>query len=204
MSAIHLYSYQACPFARRTRMTLLEKGLDFQLTEIDIRNKPDDFATISPYGKVPVLLDDGKRIYESAIINEYLDEKYPQPRLMPQDPFVRAQARIWMDFCGSRFAGASWKHLQAGEDAEKIAAATTELHECLHFMETEGLRKLSNGPYWLGDSISLIDIQFIPFFQRFLDNDKADIPADCTRIHTWLDVMQARDSFVATAKENPR
>ena len=71
-------------------------------------------------------------------------------------------------------------------------------------METEGLRKLGDGPYWLGDSISLVDIQFIPFFQRFLDNDKVDIPEDCTRIHKWLDAMKGRDSFVATAKENPQ
>jgi glutathione S-transferase len=204
MSAIHLYSYQACPFARRTRMALIEKGLDFELTEIDIKNKPKDFATISPYGKVPVLLDDDKRIYESAIINEYLDEQYPDPQLMPQDPYTRAQARIWMDYCGSRFSTASWNHMQAGDDPAKIAAANTELHACLRFMETEGLRKLSDGPYWLGSHISLVDIQFMPFFQRYLDNNKADIPEDCTRIHTWLDVMQHRDSFVATARENLR
>ena len=201
MPTIHLYSYQACPFARRTRMALLEKNLDFKLTEIDINNKPDDFAAISPYGKVPVLLDDDDRVYESAIINEYLDEKFPNPPLMPQDPLMRAQARIWMDYCGSRFANVSWNHMRAGDDPDKLAVANTELHECLRFMEAEGLCKLSAGPYWLGESISLVDIQFIPFFQRYLDNDKADIPADCTRMRAWLDVMKTQASFVATAKQ---
>ncbi len=201
MPGIHLYSYQACPFARRTRMTLIEKGLDFELTEIDINNKPDNFATISPYGKVPVLLQGGERIYESSIINEYLDETYPAPPLMPDSPIARAQARIWMDYCGRRFSNASWNHMQAGDDETKLETATTELHECLRFMESEGLRKLSDGPYWLGDTISLVDIQFIPFFQRFLNNDKADIPEDCTRIHAWLEVMQQQESFIATAKQ---
>jgi len=201
MSSIHLYSYQACPFARRTRMTLIEKGLDFELTEIDINNKPADFSSISPYGKVPVLLHGEEHIYESAIINEYLDERFPQPPLMPDSAIARAQARIWMDYCGSRFSNASWNHMKAGDDPTKLEIATTELHECLRFMESEGLRKLSNGPYWLGDAISLVDIQFIPFFQRFLDNDKADIPEDCTRIHAWLDVMKQQESFIATAKQ---
>jgi glutathione S-transferase len=201
MSAIHLYSYQACPFARRTRMVLLEKNVPFELTEIDINNKPADFSEISPYGKVPVLLHDGGRVYESAIINEYLDESFPDSPLLPTDPLQRAQARIWMDYCGSRFANASWNHMKAGDDPNKLTAATEELHECLRFMETEGLRKLSDGPYWLGEDISLVDIQFIPFFQRFLDNDLADVPADCTRLRDWLGVMSQRESFVATAKQ---
>jgi glutathione S-transferase len=201
MSSIHLYSYQACPFARRTRMTLIEKGLNFELTEIDINNKPADFSSISPYGKVPVLLHGEEHIYESAIINEYLDESFPKPPLMPDSAIARAQARIWMDYCGSRFSNASWNHMKAGNDRTKLETATTELHECLRFMESEGLRKLSNGPYWLGDTISLVDIQFIPFFQRFLVNDKADIPEDCTRIHAWLDIMKQQESFIATAKQ---
>jgi glutathione S-transferase len=201
MSSIHLYSYQACPFARRTRMTLIEKGLNFELTEIDINNKPADFSSISPYGKVPVLLHGEEHIYESAIINEYLDESFPKPPLMPDSAIARAQARIWMDYCGSRFSNASWNHMKAGNDPTKLETATAELHECLRFMESEGLRKLSNGPYWLGDTISLVDIQFIPFFQRFLDNDKADIPEDCTRLHAWLDVMKQQESFSATAKQ---
>jgi glutathione S-transferase len=201
MSSIHLYSYQACPFARRTRMTLIEKGLNFELTEIDINNKPADFSSISPYGKVPVLLHGEERIYESAIINEYLDESFPTPPLMPDSAIARAQARIWMDYCGSRFSNASWNHMKARDDQTKLEIATMELHKCLRFMESEGLSKLSNGPFWLGDTISLVDIQFIPFFQRFLDNDKADIPEDCTRIHAWLDVMKQQVSFIATAKQ---
>lgn len=200
MPELHLYSYAGCPFARRTRMTLLEKGLDFELTEIDIRNKPSNFAEISPYGKVPVLLHGDGRLYESAIINEYLDETFPAPALMPVEPLRRAQARIWMDYCDSRFGAASWKFAQAGDDEAARESARTELRDCFEFIEQEGMRKLSEGPYWLGAGVSLVDIQFMPFFMRYLDGDgRREIPAGCTRLQTWLDLMSERDSFIRTA-----
>jgi len=200
MSELHLYSYAGCPFARRTRMTLLEKGLDFELTEIDLKNKPANFNEISPYGKVPVLIHNDGRLYESAIINEYLDETFPEPSLMPADPMQRAQARIWMDYCDSRFGNASWKFAQAGDDEAKLAVARVALHECFEFIEHAGLRILSDGPYWLGESVSLVDIQFMPFFLRYLDGDaRAEVPAECTRLHAWLDLMSERESFTRTA-----
>ena len=198
MSQLHLYSYQACPFARRTRMTLLEKNLDFELTEIDVHNKPANFAEISPYGKVPVLVHDGGRIYESAIINEYLDERFPEIPLLPADPLRRAEARIWMDYCTHNFTEASWALYTAKTDADKQAAHEA-LRESLLFIEHEGLRKLSAGPFWLGKDISLTDIQFMPFFQGHLDNERADIPAECSRLHSWLDTMVSHPSCQNTA-----
>ena len=199
MPDIHLYSFQGCPFARRTRMTLVEKGLDFELTEIDLKNRPANFAEISPYGKVPVLMHNGGRLYESAIINEYLNDVFPEPPLMPADPMLRAQARIWMDYCDSRFSSASWQFMQAGDDADKLAAARSALKECFEFIEHEGLRKLSNGPFWLGEHISLVDIQFMPFFQRYAAQPaRAEIPADCSRLHDWLTLMSERESYLRT------
>ena len=76
METIKIYSSARCPYAQRTRMLMIEKELPFELIEVDLRNKPDWFLAVSPYGKVPVIVDDGKTIYESAIINEYLDEKF--------------------------------------------------------------------------------------------------------------------------------
>jgi glutathione S-transferase len=198
VSELHLYSYQTCPFARRTRMTLLEKGLDFKLTEIDVLNKPDDFAEISPYGKVPVLLHDGGRVYESTIINEYIDERFPEPPLMPADPLRRAEARIWMDYCAHNFSAASGA-MRMAKDAEQKQIAQKALRECMRYIEHEGLRKLSDGPFWLGETISLIDIQFMPFFQSRLNNDRAEIPDECTQLHSWLDTMVNRPSWLATS-----
>ena len=96
---MELYTARVCPFAHRTRLTLLEKGLEFEHIEIDLKNKTPRFLEVSPYGKVPALFHDGQTIYESAIINEYLDEVFPNPSLMPNDPVFRAKARIWIHYC---------------------------------------------------------------------------------------------------------
>jgi glutathione S-transferase len=72
MSEIEIYSAVLCPFAHRSRLTLIEKGVPFNLIEIDLQNKPANFGEISPYGKVPMLKHRNHRVWESAIINEYL------------------------------------------------------------------------------------------------------------------------------------
>jgi glutathione S-transferase len=81
VSQIRLYSYDACPFARRTRMVLAEKSIDFTLEAIDVHNKPEGWSEISPSGKVPLLRHRNTSIYESSIINQYLDELFPDPPL---------------------------------------------------------------------------------------------------------------------------
>ena len=112
MSDIKIYSFDKCPYAQRTRMVLIEKGLDCELIEIDVYNKPEWFHEISPYGKVPVIVHEGKTIFESAIINEYLDERYPEVGLMPTDLYERARARIWMDYCSSYYLPACTRLLR--------------------------------------------------------------------------------------------
>ena len=92
-------------------MLMIEKEIPFELTEVDLRNKPDWFLAVSPYGKVPVIVDDGQTIYESAIINEYLDEKYKSIPMMPEEPVERAKARIWMDYCTNKYITLSRKLL---------------------------------------------------------------------------------------------
>ena len=82
----------------RTRMVLHEKGIDFEVHEVDLSNKSEEFLSVSPYGKVPVLSVNGTSLYESNIVNEYLDEVYGSPRLMPEDPEERASVRSWMAF----------------------------------------------------------------------------------------------------------
>ncbi|MEE4184610.1 MAG: glutathione S-transferase family protein [Gammaproteobacteria bacterium] len=199
MSKLHLYSARSCPFARRTRITLLEKALDFELTEIDLANRPDNWDEISPYGKVPVLLHGDDRLWESAIINQYLDERFPEPALMPADPLLRAQARIWMDYCDTRFSAASWQLMQAKDDPEKRAAAHAAMAEICHFIEHEALRKLGAGPFWMGAELTLVDIQFITFMQRYANEPDSVIPADCSRLREWLNLLIERPSVAATA-----
>jgi glutathione S-transferase len=192
-----IISAQVCPFAQRSRMALLEKGVDFDLTEIDLRNKPDWFLKVSPYGKVPVLRHDGNVVYESAVINEYIEEVFPDPPLMPRDPARRAQARIWIDHCNTRFVPTFYKLLLA-QDADRRDELRDKLEAELRFMERHGLDKMSgDGPFWMGANVSLVDLTYYPFFERFVVASHyrgAKIPSDCPRLRAWLDAVKERDS----------
>ena len=90
---MNLYSGTTCPFSHRCRIVLYEKQMDFQVIDVDLFNKPEDIAIINPYNRVPVLVDRDLVLYESNIINEYIDERFPHPQLMPPDPIMRARAR---------------------------------------------------------------------------------------------------------------
>jgi len=203
MPEMQLYSAAVCPFAQRTRIMLREKEVDFQVHEIDLQNKPDDFLQLSPHGKVPVLIHGDRRVWESAIINEYLEEVFLTPPLMPADPGQRALVRIWIDFANTRFTVAFYKLLLAQtEDAQ--ADWREEMVKHLRFIEVRGLRELSaEGPYWLGDRFSLLDITYYPWFERWaaLAHYRGiEIPEDCQRLRTWWKTVSDRPSMRATAQ----
>lgn len=94
---VTIYSATGCLYAHRTRLALRQLGINFSLTEIDLEHKPDWFTEISPYSKVSVIKHGKNRAWESPIINEYLNEVFPTPPLMPTDP-GQTVARIWIDF----------------------------------------------------------------------------------------------------------
>jgi RNA polymerase-associated protein len=91
-----LYSGTTCPFSQRCRLVLFEKGMDFEIRDVDLFNKPEDIAVMNPYGQVPILVERDLILYESNIINEYIDERFPHPQLMPADPVQRARARLFL------------------------------------------------------------------------------------------------------------
>lgn len=197
MTTIQIYSIPGCPFAHRTRLVLLEKGIDFTLTEIDLQNKPDWFMQISPYGKVPVMKHDDNVIYESTIINEYLDEVFPEPPLLPRDPSMRAIARIWIDYANTRFAPMYYKLLLT-KNAQEQQQGRQELQNSLLYLEQEGLGNLSNnGSYWLGDTLSLVDLTFYPLFEQLpvLEHYRNfTLPTEAIRLQNWWNVMRDRPS----------
>ena len=92
---MNLYSGTTCPFSQRCRIVLYEKGMDFQIIDVDLFNKPEDLAVMNPYNRVPVLVERDLILYESNIINEYIDERFPHPQLMPRRPGdARARAAV--------------------------------------------------------------------------------------------------------------
>lgn len=197
MAKVEIYSASVCPFAHRTRLTLLEKGVDFKLTEIDLGNKPDWFAEVSPYQKVPVIKHGEDSVWESAIINEYLEEVFPNPPLMPQQPGERAIARTWIDFANTKFIDAFYKML-LNQDPEKQQKWEQGFLDHLRFMDTEGVGKLDgDGSYWFGKSVSLVDLTFYPWFERWavLEHYRGlSLPPECKHLQQWCEAMSNRDS----------
>jgi glutathione S-transferase len=205
VAKVTLYSALACPYAHRTRLVLSEKKVQFELKEVDLQNKPAWFdQSVSAYGKVPAIEHEGARIWESAIINEYLDEVFPNPPLLPTQAGRRAVARIWIDYANSRFTSAFGSLLRSPGEAEQTKAER-ELLESLQFIEREGLAKLStDGPFFLGAAPSLVDFAFYPWFERWpaLEHYRGfAIPKELTRLVRWRDAVRALDSV--KAHENP-
>ena len=96
-----LISFKICPFVQRAVITLLHKNIPYKVTYIDLASPPDWFKQLSPFGKVPVLkVDDQHVIFESAIIDEFLDDAYPG-KLLPSDPIQRGIDRSWIEFGSS-------------------------------------------------------------------------------------------------------
>jgi glutathione S-transferase len=201
MAEVEIFSAAVCPFAQRSRLMLLQKQVKFEVTEIDLNNKPANFLEISPYGKVPVINHGENRVWESAIINEYLDEVFPEPPMMPIDPGQRALARIWIDFANTKFTPAFY-NLLLSQEAKARQDWCDEMTRHLYFIEQEALAKLSgDGPFWFGDHLSLVDISYYPWFERWpaLEYYRGlSVPEDCTRLYRWWQAMEQEPCVLAT------
>ena len=158
------------------------------MIECDLGNKPKDLLELNPYGKVPVLVDGDEVVYESAIIDEYLEERYPEVPLMPKDPLARARIRIWIDYCNTRVQRA------AGFIAHnyKVEESGSELRTYL-----ENLDRHMRGREYLVDEYSLADITYIPFFVR-RERYQVNIGDDLPHVKAWMERLLDRPVVRAT------
>lgn len=204
MAVVKLFSARACPFAHRVRLVLSHKNIAFESIEIDLQNKPSWFTSeVSGYGKVPAIEHDGHRLWESAIVNEYLDEIFPHPPLLPAQPGRRALARLWIDYANTHFAPAFGKLLRA-RNADDAARARRDLAQVLVQLENVALPQLSAaGPFFFGPSASLVDFAFYPWFERWVGLETyRDFPvsAELTRLARFRAAM--RELPAVKAHEN--
>jgi glutathione S-transferase len=199
--SVKLYSAWFCPFAQRTWITLLEKGVNFELVEIDPYNKTPEFLAVNPRGLVPALIHNEKSIYESLVIDEYIDEAWPmEPRLMPQDPYDRAQARIWIDFIGKKIVP-QFYHILQQQDAEKQSEAKASFLDALK--QFSDAMTPGGGPFFFGENFTLVDIAMLPFALRLpilTHYRDFGLPHDGSfdRFKTWLKACQSRQSVTPT------
>jgi glutathione S-transferase len=204
--SFRLISFELCPYVQRSVVTLREKQVAFEIEYIDLRNKPDWFVALSPLGKVPVLevtRDDGSKVvlFESVVINEYLDE-ITEGSMLPADPLDRARARAWIEFGNAvlldTFAVTTVK------DEEALAAILVKLGKKLDRLEQE----LTTGPFFLGAEMSLVDAAFLPALQRlFWSNDihpALGVFADRPRVARWWSALAEQDSVRGSAVDDIR
>lgn len=144
------------------------KDVEFEVTFINLREKPDWFLKISPHGKVPVLKVDDEVLFESNAIAEFLDETVP-PRLHPEDPVERARNRAWTDFVPT-FAGAL-NGIYYTKTRNEMEAGLARAPKSVERLERALGGKRQEGPYFNGPTLSLVDAAYAPFLQRFLIAD---------------------------------
>ncbi|MCL7743626.1 glutathione S-transferase family protein [Guyparkeria hydrothermalis] len=159
---LELISFKLCPFVQRSVITLNHKGVPFDTTFIRLDDLPDWFDEISPLGKVPVLKVDGAVLFESAVINEFLDESFGE-RMLSDDALERAQQRAWIEF-GSACLFAMFGAITAPEEAGSTAKRQ-ELTKLFGHLERQ-MAKVPPAPFFSGATLSLVDAAFAPLFQR--------------------------------------
>lgn len=200
---LQLVSFELCPYVDRSRIVLLEKEVPHEVTFIDLANKPDWFLAVSPMGRVPLLLVDGTPIFESMIINELVDELYPEPPLFPKDPLARAASRGWTVFANDEIFPAGYAAavaLSGDLDGEALAAPLDGLKKSFAKLEAELSR--GGGPYFGGASFSLVDAAYAPFFRRWRSVEtwgrtEAHLLPSFPAISAWANALLARPSVRA-------
>jgi glutathione S-transferase len=203
MKDLTLYTFKLCPFAHRVRIALAEKGLNHEQIEIDLKNKPAGFAEISPLGRVPLLVHGKSKIWESAVILEYLQDAFPNASLMPEDPADRAKVRLWIDFANARLFAATHRLIFTTDEAAR-QQLTADMIESVRILEREGMRN-GLGPYLLGEQFTLADIAFYPWFEQANTLEKFSafkMPEDLIGIRKWQKAVAARPHVMSCARSD--
>jgi glutathione S-transferase len=198
--SITLYDFVSSPNCQRVKIALHEKGLPYDTVPVDLQKgeqKKPGFLQLNPYGKVPVLVDESTALFESCIINEYLNEKYPAPPLMPKEPSQRGKARVLIDY-GLNYIHPHYWTIRgefmkpaAERNAAVIEQTREKLRDLLQYLE----RAIGDNPYFLGD-FSLADIALVTRFLRM--ESFGVLPASSLpRLSAWLQRMKERPSVKA-------
>jgi RNA polymerase-associated protein len=184
-----LYSGTTCPFSQRCRNVLYEKGMDFQIVDVDLHNKPEDLAVMNPYNQVPVLVERDLILYESNIINEYIDDRFPHPQLMPADPVMRARARLFL----FRFEHEMFSHvetLEKGNQRNADRSRATIRDNLVQFATVFAKQK-----YMLGDEFSMLDVAIVPLLWR-LDYYNIQLPKQAAPLMKYAERLFSRPAFI--------
>jgi glutathione S-transferase len=200
---IKLYTFPPSTNSRKVRIALIEKGLEFERVNVDLtkrEQKNPEYLKIHPFGQVPALDDEGFVLYDSTVINEYLEDEYPYPSLMPADSEGRARARLLEDFRDSHFNPYcvhiiyEMRKPEGERDAQRIDTAKAQIAASFDRLESE-----LQGKEYLVGTFSLADIAFMANFD-FLDRFAISVDVNKHKnTAAWITRLKARPSYAASA-----
>lgn len=196
-SIMTLYSNPFDAYSHQVRMVLAEKGVTVDVINVDQNNKPEDLLDLNPYGSMPTLVDRDLVLYESRIILEYLDERFPHPPLMPVYPVARAECRRMMYRIEHDWYS-KMKTIESGDEAEANQARKEMLDTFLSIAPIFGTK-----PYFLSDEFTLIDCWLAPLLWRF-PRLGIELPANAKTINEYAKRVFKRDTFQISLSEKER
>lgn len=194
---MNIYSSPVCPFCHRTRIVLAEKDITCDTIDVDLNKLPEDLAELNPYNTVPTLVDRDLVIYDSRIIIEYLDERFPHPPLMPVDPVSRAKTRIALLRVEHDWFPLVHDILTKSEKV--VTKARKELRESL----IASAEVFKAKPYFLSDEFSLVDATIAPILWR-LPVLGIELPKEAKPVLTYAERIFKRKTFVESLTESER
>jgi glutathione S-transferase len=184
---LHLISFKTCPFVQRAVITLKHKQIDYDITYIDLAEPPDWFLELSPLGKVPVLKVDDEVLFESAVINEYLDD-ITGGELQPGEPLARAKNRAWIEFASNMLGNLYM--MKMSKDEASYHKYRDRLSSQLQRVEN----RLGDGPWFNGEEFSLADTSFAPLFrQNSVARNRLSVidAATMPKVNAWAERLLA-------------
>ena len=195
-----VYSAITCNFCHRVEIALHAKGVAFETVTIDLVKRPEAFRGMASGGSVPLLEFEGHQIHPSGVINEFVEERWPEPPLLPSDPAARAEARTFIDWWNDAPCPAYERRLM-NVRPERDEVLTKNLEAGLRECERKLAARDYDGGYWHGATIGLVDATAAPMFVRFAGLRHfhgIDIPEDCGRVRAWHDRLMADPHVAAT------
>lgn len=191
-----LYSGTTDPYSHRCRIVLFEKGMDFEVIDVDPANRPEDLIEISPDNRLPVLVERDLRLDIANIINEYIDERFPHPQLMPPDPVMRARARLFL----YNFEEQLFAHISDIENAtSKIEQARTAIRDGLTLIAPIFLRQ----QFMLGDEFSMVDVAITPLLWR-LNHYGIELPKQAAPLLKYAERIFSRPAYIEAMTPSER
>ncbi len=195
-SVMTMYSDVTSPYSHRVRLVLAEKNITVEITDVDPLNISDDVMDLNPYGTLPTLVDRDLTLFNSRIIMEYLDERFPHPPLLPVDPVSRATSRLYMHRVTTDWYNKMDAILAGGKG---VAKARKELRESL----TATAPIFAAKPYFMSDEFTLVDCSIGPMLWR-LPALGVELPAQAKPVLDYAARLFERESFQQSLTEIER